>query len=406
MKLNTIKKNTQKIINDPLHGFIVIPTELIFKLIEHPIFQRLRGISQTGLSYLVYPGAHHTRFHHSLGCIHLMQKALDTLSQKGIEITEEEYEAACIAILLHDVGHGPFSHALEHSIINVHHEAISLYLLEQLNIEFEGKLTLAIQIFTANYHKKFLTQLISSQLDVDRLDYLMRDSFYSGVAEGKISIDRLISMMTVVNDEIVIEAKGIYSVENFIIARLFMYWQVYLHKTSVGAELLLTNILQRAKELIQNGENLWATPELLFFLKNTVTEKDLNPTVMQQFLLLSDADIQIAIKQWMKSDDKTLAELSNMLINRNLYKVKVFKKLADKEKIGEKLAIDKDILENDYWSQIIPVQNLAYNIEKPIHLLMKNGQIKPLHKISKELDFKTLSKPVEKYYFCYKRKVD
>lgn len=400
--MNTIKNNNPKIINDPLYGFIVIPTELIFKLIENPIFQRLRGISQTGLSYLVYPGAHHTRFHHSLGCIHLMQKALNTLRQKGIEITDEEYEATCVAILLHDIGHGPFSHALEHSIIDVHHEAISLYLLEQLNTEFDGKLNLAIQIFTGNYAKKFLTQLISSQLDVDRLDYLMRDSFYSGVTEGKISIDRLISMMTVVDDEIVIEEKGIYSVENFIIARLFMYWQVYLHKTSVGAELLLTNILQRAKELMQNGKELWASPELLYFLKNTVTENDLKPEVMQQFLLLSDADILIAIKQWTKSDDEILSELSMMLINRTLYKVKALKKATSKEKIGEKLGVDKLIIENDYLSRIVPVNNLAYNLDKPIKLLTKNGKIKPLQKVSKELDFKVLSKPVEKYYFCYK----
>ncbi len=391
----------KKIVNDPLYGFITIPTPLLFELIEHPVFQRLRRISQTGLSYLVYPGAHHTRFHHSLGCMFLMQKALNTLKQKGIEISEKEEESACIAILLHDVGHGPFSHALEHSIIDVHHEDISLYLFNKLNKEFEGKLDLAIQIFKGEYHRGFFKQLISSQLDVDRLDYLMRDSFYTGVAEGTISIDRLISMMNVVNDEIVIEGKGIYSVEKFIIARMFMYWQVYLHKTGVGAEFLLTQILKRAFELYSEGFKVWTTPELEFFFKTRVGIDDLNEKVMNHFLILSDADIWICIKQWMKSEDEILAKISKMLINRNLYKVKENEEKLPKEYYIKELGLEKNIINNEYLAGNVPVKNLAYDKENPIKLLMKDGSVIRLEDISKQLDFDVLSRPVEKHYFCY-----
>ncbi|APD07904.1 deoxynucleoside triphosphate triphosphohydrolase SAMHD1 [Flavobacteriaceae bacterium UJ101] len=395
-------KNTkQKIINDPLYGFITISSPLLFDLIEHPIFQRLRHISQTGLSYLVYPGAHHTRFHHSLGCMYLMQKALNTLKQKGVEISQEEEEGACIAILLHDIGHGPFSHALEHSIIEVHHEEISLYLFNQLNKEFNGALDLAIQIFKGEYHRGFFKQLISSQLDVDRLDYLMRDSFYTGVAEGTISIDRLISMMNVVDDEIVIEAKGIYSVEKFIIARMFMYWQVYLHKTGVGAEYLLTKILKRAHELYHNNFEIWTTPELEFFFKRKIKFDDLNEEVMKHFLMLSDADIWICIKQWSKSKDEILAKISKMLLNRNLYKVEETEKEQLKDYFLEELNLSPEIIKNEYFSGIIPVKNLAYDKENPIKLLMKNGRIIRLEEVSKQLDFKVLSKPVKKHYFCY-----
>lgn len=395
-------KNTkQKIINDPLYGFITLSSPLIFKLVEHPIFQRLRRISQTGLSYLVYPGAHHTRFHHSLGCFHLMKKALATLKEKGIEISKEEEEAACIAILLHDVGHGPFSHALEHTIIKVHHEEISLYLFEQLNIELEGALDLAIQIFKGKYHRNFFKQLISSQLDVDRLDYLKRDSFYTGVAEGTISIDRLISMMNVVNDEIVIEAKGIYSVEKFIIARMFMYWQVYLHKTGVGAEYLLTKILKRASELYHKGFPIWMTPELAFFFENKIERKDLNEEVIKQFLMLSDADILICVKQWCKSEDTVLSQISNMLVNRNLYKVKETEEAKPKNYFLQEFNLDSTIIQNDYFSGTLPVENLAYDGKNPIKLLMKDGNVVQLENISKQLDFKILSKPVKKHYFYY-----
>ncbi|MFV0530569.1 MAG: HD domain-containing protein [Flavobacteriales bacterium] len=398
----TSHKNTkQKIINDPLYGFIAISSPLLFDLMEHSTFQRLRRISQTGLSYLVYPGAHHTRFHHSLGCMHLMKKVLDTLKQKGIKISKKEEEAACAAILLHDIGHGPFSHALEHSIIQVHHEELSLYLINQLNVEFKGSLNLAIQIFKGEYHRNFFNQLISSQLDVDRLDYLMRDSFYTGVAEGTISIDRLISMMNVVNDEIVIEAKGIYSVEKFIIARMFMYWQVYLHKTSVGAEYLLTKILKKANELYADGFKIWTTPELEFFFKNKIGIGDLNKEVTSCFLTLSDADIWISVKQWSKSEDKTLATISKMLIDRNLYKVKETEEEHKKEYFLKELNLEAKIIGNEYSSGVIPVKNLAYNLEKPIKLLMKDGNIIKLEEASKQLDFKVLSKPVKKYYFYY-----
>ncbi len=395
-------KNTkQKIINDPLYGFITLSSPLIFNLIEHPIFQRLRRITQTGLSYLVYPGAHHTRFHHSLGCFYLMEKALHTLTQKGIEISEEEKEAACAAILLHDIGHGPFSHALEHTIIKVHHEEISLYLFEQLNVEMNGALDLAIQIFKGEYHRKFFHQLISSQLDVDRLDYLKRDSFYTGVAEGTISIDRLISMMNVVDDEIVIEAKGIYSVEKFIIARMFMYWQVYLHKTGVGAEYLLTKILERANKLYQEGFPIWTTPELEFFFKNKIERNDLNEEVMNRFLMLSDSDIWICVKQWSKSNDTVLTQIATMLINRNLYKVKESEEEKTKEYFLEKFHLDPIIIQNNYFSGILPVKNLAYDSKKPIKLLMNDGSVVKLENVSKQLDFKILSKTVEKHYFYY-----
>ncbi len=399
--MGSYKNTKQKIINDPLYGFIAISSPLIFNLVEHPAFQRLRRISQTGLSYLIYPGAHHTRFHHSLGCMHLMQKALNTLKQKGIKISKEEEEAVCIAILLHDIGHGPFSHALEHSIMKVHHEEISLYLFNQLNVEFNGALDLAIQIFKGEYNRVFFKQLISGQLDVDRLDYLMRDSFYTGVAEGTIGIDRLISMMNVVNDEIVIEAKGIYSIEKFLIARMFMYWQVYLHKTGVAAEYLLTNILKRANELYHKGYRIWTTPELAFFFKNKIEIEDLNQEVMNHFLMLSDADIWICIKQWSKSEEKTLATISKMLINRNLYKVKETEKEQTKDYFLKKLNLDPNIIENEYFSGIIPVKNLAYNKLNPIKLLMKNGNIIRLEEVSKQLDFKVLSKPVKKHYFYY-----
>ncbi|MFV0236987.1 MAG: HD domain-containing protein [Flavobacteriales bacterium] len=395
------KNIKQKIINDPLYGFITVSSPLLFDLIEHPIFQRLRWISQTGLSCLVYPGAHHTRFHHSLGCMHLMQKALNTLKQKGIEISEEEENAACIAILLHDIGHGPFSHALENSIIKVNHEAISLYLFNQLNEEFEGALDLAIQIFKGEYKRRFFNQLISSQLDVDRLDYLMRDCFYTGVAEGTISIDRLISMMNVINDEIVIEAKGIYSVEKFILARMFMYWQVYLHKTGVGAEYLLMKILKRAHEVYCDNSDLWITPELAFFFKNTIEIDDLDDEVMKHFLRLSDSDIGTCIKQWSKSTDETLARISNMLLNRNLYKVEETEKKQTKDYFSKKLSLETKIVESEYFSGIIPVKNLAYDKQKPIKLLMKDSRVLSLDKVSKQLDFKVLSKSVEKYYFFY-----
>lgn len=400
-----MKKFQQKIINDPLYGLISIDSPIFFDLIEHPIFQRLRRISQTGLSYLVYPGALHTRFHHSLGCLYLMQKALHILKQKGVLISKEEEVSACVAILLHDVGHGPFSHALENHIINVDHEEISRYLFNQLNKEFNGELTLALKIFNGNYHRKFFKQLISGQLDVDRLDYLMRDSFYTGVADGTISIDRLISMMNVMDDEIVIEAKGIYSVEKFIIARMFMYWQVYLHKTAVGAEYLLTKILKRARELYRNGVEIWTTPEVAYFFKHDINLTNLDEQAIKHFLFLSDSDILSCIKQWTKSKDPILCEISNKLISRSLYKIKQSEQIRDKLYFFEELSLDKTKIKNEYLSGIISVKNLAYNSHYPIKMLMKNGKIKKLEDISNQLDFRQLSKAVTKQYFCYSKKL-
>ena len=300
--------NKRKIFNDPIYGFITIPNTLIYDLIQHPYFQRLRRISQMGLTYLVYPGAHHTRFHHALGCMHLMQKAIQTLRFKEVEISEDEENALLIAILLHDIGHGPFSHAMEQSIVEeVHHEQLSLLFMEKLNEEFDGKLSLAIQIFKEQYHRKFMLQLVSSQLDMDRLDYLRRDSFYSGVAEGNINSERLIQMMNVQNDVLVIEEKGIYSVEKFLMARRLMYWQAYLHKTSVVSEIILMNILKRAKELTHNGIILNCSEPLQFFLINKISLDNFDSKVLQIFSYLDDFDVMSAIKNWQFNDDFVLS---------------------------------------------------------------------------------------------------
>jgi HD superfamily phosphohydrolase len=336
------KTNKLKIFNDPIYGFITIPNSLIFDLIQHPYFQRLRRISQMGLSYLVYPGAHHTRFHHALGAMHLMQKAVEVLRFKGTLISEEEEMALYIAILLHDIGHGPFSHAMEQSIVEgVHHETLSLLFMEQLNKEFDGKLTLAIQIFKGEYHRKFMLQLISSQLDMDRMDYLKRDSFYSGVAEGNINSDRLIQMLCVVDDVLMMEEKAIYSIEKFLMARRLMYWQAYLHKTSLVAELILTKALKRAKELVTKGGMETVSKPLLFFMKTKVDVAEFNKTELDQFAQLDDSDIISALKSWQFYDDFVLSNLSKMLINRDLLKVKVgsdkFQK-EDVEQLKEKLA--------------------------------------------------------------------
>ena len=311
--------NKLKIFNDPIYGFITIPNELIYDLIQHSYFQRLRRISQMGLSYLVYPGANHTRFHHALGCMHIMQKAVESLRFKGVVISPEEENALYIAILLHDIGHGPFSHAMESSIVeDVHHEAISLLFMQQLNKEFDGKLSLAIQVFKGEYHRKFMLQLISSQLDMDRMDYLKRDSFYSGVSEGNVNSERIIQMMNVVDDVLVIEEKGIYSVEKFLMSRRLMYWQVYLHKTSLVAESILTKILKRAKELTLKGEELTASSPLSFFMHNKVTMETFDADTLNLFSKLDDFDIISALKSWQDHPDFILSSLSKMIINRDL----------------------------------------------------------------------------------------
>lgn len=402
------KTNKLKILNDPIYGFITIPNVLIFDLIEHPYFQRLRRISQMGLSFVVYPGAHHTRFHHALGCLYLMQKAVRILRSKGIVISEEEATAVYVAILLHDIGHGPFSHALEHSIVKgICHEDISLRFMEELNQDFNGKLTLAIQIFKGEYHRQFLYQLISSQLDIDRLDYLKRDSFYTGVAEGNINSDRLLAMLNVKDDQLVVEEKGIYSVEKFIIARRLMYWQVYFHKTGFIAEKLLEHILKRAKCLISNGFDLYGSTALKYFLKNKITQGSFDEQTLKYFSRLDDYDVFSAIKEWIASDDKILAYLCESLINRKLPKVLLQKQkfdVSEKSKIYHHVQQQFDVLEEDlsYFVYEGILQNTAYNADqRPIQIMYKDQSLKDITHASDNFNIKVLSTPVCKRYFSY-----
>ena len=403
--------NKLKIFNDPIYGFITIPNALIFDLIEHRYFQRLRRISQMGMSYLVYPGAHHTRFHHALGCMHLMQKAVNVLRFKGVSISEDEENALYIAILLHDIGHGPFSHAMEHSIVNgVSHEAISLRFMEKLNAEFNSSLTLSIQIFKGEYHRKFMCQLISSQLDMDRADYLKRDSFYTGVAEGNINSERIITMLNVVDDELVIEEKGIYSVEKFLVARRLMYWQVYLHKTSLVAEHMLVKVLIRAKELAEKKIELFSSSSLHFFLYNETNKENFDTAVLELFSKLDDYDVLSAIKEWTEHSDKVLSELSKMIMNRNLLKINIQdKEFAKKEvylqvkKLTSKYDIDEKFAHYFVFSG--SVKNQAYHTENPIKILFKNDETIDIASASDQLNLQALTKPVEKYYLCYPKKM-
>jgi len=317
--------NKSKLINDPLHGFVTLPSALVYDVVQHPYFQRLRRIRQLGMSEWVYPGATHTRFHHALGAMNLMVKALDTLRGKGVEITEEEKEAAILGILMHDIGHGPYSHTLEYTLAQgVNHEDISIMLMERMNIEFGGALRLAIDIFRGDYHKKpFLHQLISGELDMDRLDYLMRDSFYTGVSEGIVGVDRLIHMLNVKDGDLVVEEKGIYSVEKFLVARRLMYWQVYLHKTVIAADALLVSILQRAREMAKTGSTLGSYHPLMHFLFKDVNPDDFNEEDLDLFVLLDDIDIMSAIKEWQFHEDPILSEMSKRLLRRHLPKIKV-----------------------------------------------------------------------------------
>lgn len=402
--------NKLKILNDPIYGFIRIPNSLIFDIIEHPSFQRLRRVSQMGFSNLVYPGANHTRFHHALGCLHLMQKAINVLRVKGINISKEEENALCIAILLHDIGHGPFSHALEHSIVTgITHEEISLKYMKQLNKEFEGKLDLAIEIFTGKYHRLFLQQLISSQLDIDRLDYLKRDSFYTGVAEGNISSDRLIAMMNVVDDELVIEKKGIYSVEKFLIARRLMYWQVYLHKTSLGAEYMLVKVLKRAKELAEKNIDLFCSSSLHHFLYNKTNQDNFDTSTLDLFSKLDDYDLLSAIKEWTNHSDKIISNLSNMIVNRNLLKVKIYDEQVSEIDVSNyiKRFMKTSGLSNKQASYFVfngDISNQAYNSQEPIKILNKKGEMEDIILASDQLNLQALSKPVKKFFICYPKK--
>lgn len=408
--MNNQKTNKLKIINDPIYGFITIPNSLIFDIIEHPYFQRLRRVTQMGLSNMVYPGANHTRFHHAIGCMHLMQKAVYVLRNKNVAISNEEANALYVAILLHDIGHGAFSHALEHSIVNgVSHEEISLKFMRVLNDEFTGELSLAIQIFEGKYHREFLHQLISSQLDIDRLDYLKRDSFYTGVTEGNISSDRLIAMMNVVNDELVIEEKGIYSVEKFIIARRLMYWQVYLHKTGLVAENTLVNVLKRAKELAMKGIELPASKALKYFLYNPISASNFTDNTLEIFSELDDYDVMSAIKEWIHHEDFVLSSLAKMIIHRNLLKIEIQDEpFEDKYKnviynnVLENINIDKKDL--SYFVLSNKIKHQAYNTNKPIKIYTKKGKLVDIAKASDQLNLKALSNPVVKYFLCYPKK--
>ena len=400
-----------KIINDPIYGFIHIPFSIIWEIIAHPYFQRLRRISQLGLSSLVYPGAHHSRFHHAIGAMHLMNQAINTLKSKGQKITKKEHEASLIAILLHDIGHGPFSHALEHSIVqNLSHEKISIMFMQNLNQVFKGQLNLAIEIFQKKHKKKFLHQLISSQLDVDRLDYLNRDSFYSGVNEGIINSNRIISMMNVYNNELVIDYKGIYSIEKFIIARKLMYWQVYLHKTVLSAEHTLMKVLKRAKELSENKNMIYTTPQFELFLskKGKITQTFFEKNnLLHQFSLLDDSDVLTCMKNWTHAKDKVLQILSTTIIERKLLKIKSVNKMDIKEKLKaikikaiKKLNIKKTDI--DYVVFPISIKNETYNfIEDEIKFLKKNNCLINLSEIKQEFTINTRNSSIIKHYICY-----
>ena len=406
------KKN--KIINDPIYGFITIKDGLIYELIDHPYFQRLRRISQLGLTYLVYPGAYHTRFHHAIGAMHLMGRAIYTLRQKGHEITPEEERGVLIAILLHDVGHGPFSHALEHTLIpGVSHEALSLKIMEELNQEFDGALTLAIDIFTNNHPKAFLHQLISSQLDMDRLDYLRRDSFYSGVTEGSVNSERLLTMLNVKDDQLVVDSKGIYSIEKFLVARRLMYWQVYMHKTVLSAEFMLVNILKRAKYLATQGVELTGTQALKHFLHADYTWNDFeeNPAILKKFLELDDFDVMSGIKDWANHNDLILSDLSSRIINRNLLKIRL-QETPFEEELAEKMA---EGIRNQYgfthgeerYMLIVDkVKNHAYNNKKGhINLLYKDGHTSDISTAADQMTINALSEPVERHFICFPREL-
>ncbi|MBK6263885.1 HD domain-containing protein [Marivirga sp. S37H4] len=400
-----------KKINDPIYGFITIKSDLLFKIVNHPFFQRLRRIRQLGLSEFVYPGATHTRFHHALGATHLMGMALDQLKEKGIDISDQEYESAQIAILLHDIGHGPFSHALEFSLLqNITHENISLQFMKMLNIQFSNKLDLAISMFKNTYSRKFFHQLISSQLDVDRLDYLNRDSFYTGVSEGNISVDRIISHLMVVDDQIVVEEKAIYSIENFLNARRLMYWQVYLHKTALSAERMLINLMARAKEVHSLND---VSKALKYFLENNFNLDDIQdkPEIIAHFSLLDDVDIWHAIKTWSTNKDKVLSQLSGRLLNRDLFKIKLSNEpLAKSDIKAFKLAIVQEhhLLnkEASYFLSHGEVTNSAYILGgKSINILTKKGNVIDIAQAADLPNIKAMSKIVKKYYLCLPKTV-
>ena len=402
----------RRVINDPVFGFINIPNEFINDIIQHPYLQRLNRIRQLGVTSFVYPGAQHTRFHHSIGAMYLMNEALKSLKEKGHDISKDEYNGALAAILLHDIGHGPFSHILEYTLVkNIHHEKISLLLMKQLNEEWHGKLQTAIEIFTDTYPKHFLHQLVSGQLDVDRLDYLRRDSFFTGVNEGNIGSARIIKMMDVRNDHLVIDSKGIYSIENFLLSRRLMYWQVYLHKTAVAAEKMLINTLTRAKELATQGEKLFASPSLSYFLEKDATLADFenNGEALQHFVNLDDNDIWSALKVWTSHPDKVLSLLSNGMVNRKLFKIEITRKKQDASRIEEFIKKYKrkyNLSEHEaryLISHDVIATNMYSQEEESIDILYNDGSIKDISLASDMLNPELLSKKIGKYYFAYLR---
>lgn len=407
--------NKRKIINDPVYGFISIPGELIFDIIEHPWFQRLRNIKQLGLTSFVYPGANHSRFQHAIGAFHLMEMAISTLRSKGVDISHEEEEATYLAILLHDIGHGPFSHALENSIIEgITHEDISLLLMKKLDEQFPGKLSLAIEIFLGRYQREFLHELISGQMDMDRLDYLRRDSFFTGVIEGSVGSERIIRMLNVAEEHLVVDEKGIYSLENFLIARRLMYWQVYMHKTVLSSESLLVKLLKRARELASSGTDLYTTPALKFFLKNKFENHDLwrermfTPGIIAaNFVRLDDTDILASAKYWTDHSDKVLSDLAGRLINRNLFAIELQNDPFPEEKLtglqkmaGDLMKISPEHL--DYYVYAGTISNLAYTPDAPeVKILLKNGKTDVISSVSDMFDQRFISERVTKYFICY-----
>lgn len=401
-----------KIINDPVFGFIKVPHGLLLNIIKHPIFQRLNRIKQLGLANVVYPGAQHTRFQHSIGAFHLMSEAIISLRQKGHFIFDSEAEAVEAAILMHDIGHGPFSHVLENTLISgVDHEEISLMLMERMNDDFNGALTLAINIFRDNYHKRFLHQLISSQLDMDRLDYIRRDSFFTGVTEGNIGSARIIKMLNVVDDHLVVEKKGIYSIENFLVTRRLMYWQVYLHKTTVACEKMLVNVLRRAKHLAHEGKELFCSPALHYFLYNNINKQQFesDDKCLENYIKLDDNDIWCALKVWTESDDIVLRILSRNIMERRIFKVEVSssevspERIAKvKEAIAKKYSIDTETA--DYFISVNTVgKNMYSTLDDSIEILFSDGTTCDVSEASDMLNVQTLSRTVCKYYFCYER---
>jgi HD superfamily phosphohydrolase len=406
--------NKRKIINDPVYGFISIPGDLIFDLVSHPWFQRLRYIRQLGLTSYVYPGAVHTRFQHSLGAMYLTTLAIQTLRSKDVAIAPEEEEALLAAILLHDIGHGPFSHALEHSLIEgMPHESLSLMLMEGLNRQFDGRLSLAIRIFEGTYHRRFFHELIAGQMDMDRMDYLRRDSFFTGVIEGSVGSDRIIRMLNVCDDRLVIDEKGIYSVEKFLIARRLMYWQVYNHRTVVSAEKLLTGLLIRAREVTMQGESLFAPPALSYFLQSGHQPADgsYNAEMILNFTALDESDILSATKVWMKQSDRVLADLCRRLISRDLLAIDLQNDPFDEKRVAKMKKAAGDLLhlneeETKYYVNTGDVYNQTYATGVPeVRIMMKNGDIRDITAVSDLFDHQSLSEKVTKYFLCYPKEI-